>query len=468
MSQDEPTPEGATADGDLAARLAALERENAALRDQVAAGATSSDVVAGGPVPRRRHRGRAIAAVVLILLGVLLAPLAVVANWAQRELTDTDRYLATIGPLAADPAIQSALANRLTQVAMAELDVPTLVNDALSALEQNRDLPPRVTTALGALEQPLTSGIESFVRRAATSVVQSDAFTTAWVDANRVAHEQLVKVMQGEPGNVLQVGDQGQLTIQLAGMIDALKQKLVDSGFGIAANIPAVNASFTLVQTTQLVKVRNAYNLLDFVGTWLPWLSIAFLAAGVLTAVRRSRALVFAGLGLALSMVVLGLGLYVGRTLYLGELTGKVQRLDAAQVVFDQIVGFIRASARTVAVVGLVVAAAAYLSGSSDSARSLRGEIGRGFDATRRWAEGRGVTTGPVGAWLFAHKTVVRVVIVALAGLVILLATTLSPSLVITVAVVTGLLLALVELLARPGSLVSASAGDDGAVGARP
>jgi len=462
MSQDEPTPEGATADGDLAARLAALERENAALRDQVAAGATSPDVVSGGPVPRRRHRGRAIAAVVLILLGVLLAPLAVVANWAQRELTDTDRYLATIGPLAADPAIQSALTNRLTQVAMAELDVPTLVNDALSALEQNRDLPPRVTTALGALEQPLTNGIESFVRRAATSVVESDAFTTAWVDANRVAHEQFVKVMQGEPGNVLQIGDQGQLTIQLAGMIDPLKQKLVDSGFGIAANIPTVNASFTLVQTTQLVKVRNAYNLLDFVGTWLPWISIAFLAAGVLTAVRRSRALVFAGLALALSMLVLGLGLYVGRTLYLGELTGKVQRLDAAQVVFDQIVGFIRASARTVAVLGLVVAAAAYLGGSSDSARTLRAEIGRGFAATRAWAEGRGVTTGPVGEWFFAHRTVVRIAIVALAGLVILLAATPTPALVITVAVVAGVLLALVELIARPGSSVSQPPEGDG------
>ena len=73
---------------DLQARVAALEAENAALRS----GPTGS-----GPRPRR---SRAVLAVVLIVLGVMLAPVAVVTGWAKWTLTDTDRFVATYAPLA--------------------------------------------------------------------------------------------------------------------------------------------------------------------------------------------------------------------------------------------------------------------------------------------------------------------------------------------------------------------------------
>lgn len=431
---------------DLAARLRALESENAALRDQVAA--QPPDGTPPRPRPTR-HRARSAAAALLLTLGVLLAPVAVVAHWAQQELTDTDRYVATIGPLAADPTVQSAVSDRLTAVVMKQLDVPTLVHDALTALN-NPDLPPSVGVALGAAEQPLTDGIESFVNEAAVAVVESPAFEDAWVEANRVAHTQLVAVMEGNPGNVVQVGDNGQLTIELAGMIDTLKTRLVDNGFAVAANIPAVNASFTIVETSQLVQAQNAYGALDVLGTWLPWVSLAFIAAGVLTAVHRARALVVAGLALAVSMLVLGIALYIARTLYLDALTGTVARLDAAEIVFDQLVAFIRVALRTVAVLGLVVAAAAYLAGGSASARSLRASAGRGFTAVRGWGQQRGVTTGPVGTWLFAHRTFLRVVILAVAGLVMLLAPAPTPAVVVTAGVIALVLIALLELLARP------------------
>jgi len=245
-------------------------------------------------------------------------------------------------------------------------------------------------------------------------------------------------------------------------MIKVLKEQLVAGGFSVAANIPEVNASFTLMQTTQLVKVRNAYDTVTVLGTWLPWLSLGLIAAGVLAAGHRSRALVVAGLALAVSMLVLGLGLYFGRTFYLGALSGQVQRLDAAEVVFDQLVAFIRVALRTVAVAGLVVAAAAYFGGGSDSARGMRAGVGRSFASYRSWAEDRGVTTGPVGVWLEAHKTFARAVIISLAGLVILLAPSPTPALVVTAAVVAVLLVVVLELAARPAPVVLREADGDG------
>ncbi|MGN8245451.1 hypothetical protein ACTHAM_002570 [Cellulomonas soli] len=462
-------PKGRMPSPTAAERLAALTRENADLRAQVAALSAAPPVppaTAAAEPPVRHHRARAFVSALLIVLGVLLAPVSVVVGWAQGELTDTDQYVATVGPLAQDPVIQSAIANRLTTEVMNQIDVGALLDDAVGALEE-QGLPPRVTTTLSALEVPLTNGVRSFVLKAATRVVESDAFSTAWVEANRTAHEQMVAVMEGEPGSVLQIGSEGQLTIQLAGMIDMLKSRLVEGGFGIAANIPTVNASFTLVQTSELVRVQNAYRMLDMVGTWLPWIALLLIAAGVLTARHRSRALVVAGLSLAGAMLLLGLGLAIGRTVYLRALSDQVVRLDAAAVVFDQLVEFIRLSLRTVGVAALVVAAAAYLGGGSESARTLRAETARGFAAARGWAEGRGVSTGPVGSWLFRHKRLVRVVILALAGLVVLLAPTPTPPLVVTVALVAGALVALLELVARPpGAPAPAGGGEEAAASA--
>jgi hypothetical protein len=343
---------------------------------------------------------------------------------------------------------------------MEKIDVPTVVDTVSGALEeQGLD---RVSTALGLLEGSITGGVENFVRSTTEKVVTSDAFETVWLEANRTAHEQLVAVMQGDEANVLQLSEDGTLSIQLSGVIEEVKAQLVDAGFGIADRIPEVNASFTIVQNTELVRLQNAYNGVVMLGTWLPWLSLGLIAAGVLTAVRRSRALVIGGLALAGSMLVLGLGLTIGRSIYLNALAGKVERLDAAEVIFDQMVEFIRLSLRTVGVLGLVVALAGFLGGGSDSARGMRAGIAKGFAAARGWGENRGVSTGPVGAWLFRYRAVIRVSIIVLAAAVILLAATPTPGLIVVVALIAGLLIAVVELLARPPAPAVAAEPDEG------
>ncbi|PUB27022.1 hypothetical protein C8K30_105253 [Promicromonospora sp. AC04] len=435
---------------DAAARLAALERENEELRRRLAAVPSGEPARSAADHPRR-NRPRSAAAVVLILLGALLAPAGVVAAWAERTLTDTDRYVATVGPLADDPVVQSALAGRLTTAVMTQIDVGALLDDVAAGLEE-RDIAPRVAGALTRLEAPLTSGVESFVRNAANRVVESDEFESAWTQANRVAHEQLVAVMQGSGGDVVQVGQDGQLTIQLSGMIDLLKERLVDRGLTLAANLPTINATFTIMESSQLVQIQNRYAQLVALGTWLPWIVLILLGAGVVVAMHHLRALVVAGLALAAAMVVLAVGLAIARGLYLDALSGVVLRLDAAEVLFDQLVSFLRATLRTVGVLGLVVALAAYLGGSSASARSLRAGISGGLGRARRWAEGRGVSTGTAGTWLGGHRGFARTAVIALAALLLLLASSPTPALIVGVAAGAGVLIILIELLSRPAS----------------
>jgi len=441
----------------VAARLAALERENAELRARllvVTPPPGGDGARTAGPQGRRRVRS--VVSAILVVLGTLLAPVGAVAAWAQRELTDTDRYVATVAPLASDPTVQSAVAGRITQEVVSRIDVGALLEQVTSGLA-DRGVPPRATDAIGALQAPLTSGVESFVRRAADDVVRSDAFAQAWTQANRVAHQQLEQVMRGEQGQVLQVGQDGQLTIQLAGVVDLLKQRLVDRGLTVAARIPEVDASFTIAQSSQLVVLQNRYAQVVALTTWLPWVVLGLLAAGVLVAVHRVRTLMVAGLALAGAMVVLGVGLAVARNLYLDALSGTVLRPDAAEVVFDQLVAFLRLTLRTVGVLGLVVALGAHVGGGSASARSLRAGFSRAAARARGAGEERGVTTGPVGVWLGRHRGFARGVVVGLGALWLLLAGSPTPGLIATVAVVVLLALGLLELLARP-----APAGADG------
>jgi hypothetical protein len=58
-----------------------------------------------GPGPVGRQGWRTILAVLLIVVGCVLAPLAGVAVWARNQVTNTDRYVRTVAQLASDPAI---------------------------------------------------------------------------------------------------------------------------------------------------------------------------------------------------------------------------------------------------------------------------------------------------------------------------------------------------------------------------
>jgi hypothetical protein len=153
-----------------------------------------------------RQRWRAVVAGLLIVVGCVLAPLSAVAVWTRNQVTDTDRYVATVSPLARDPAIQAAVADQITAQVFSYLDIQGLTTQALDALAE-RGLPPRLADQLQALAVPIANGVRSFTRDQVAKVVASDAFADAWVQANRVAHTELVAALTGQGGGAVTVAD---------------------------------------------------------------------------------------------------------------------------------------------------------------------------------------------------------------------------------------------------------------------
>ena len=116
---------------------------------------------------------------------------------------------------------------------------------------------PRAATSLKALATPLSSGVQSFVADKVDALVKSPQFEQAWETANREAHAQVVAVLTGETGGSAVSVEGKTVSVNLATVIDAVKLKLEDAGFGLAPKIPPVNAEFTIVQSVDITKAQS-------------------------------------------------------------------------------------------------------------------------------------------------------------------------------------------------------------------
>ncbi|WP_254897818.1 hypothetical protein [Kitasatospora sp. NA04385] len=411
------------------------DRELAELRGRIAV------LEEQGP-PRKRHRVQSFFAALLIVLAVVLTPLGVVAAWSKSQVTDTDRFVATMAPLASDPAVQGALTDRVTTAVMQQLPITDLLNDAAPGDR------PLLDAALGRLGPALTSGLTGFVHDQVLRFVRSDAFATVWTGVLRNAHAAFDKVLTGQGGGAVQVkGDT--VSLDLAPVIAAVKDRLVANGLGLASKIPEVHTDYTLVQSDAVRKAQTGLRLLDLAGFWVPVLALLCAVGGIVLAVHHRRATVWAALGAAAGAGVLGIGLSVFRAIYLDKLPADVDQA-AAMAVYDTLVRYLRAAIRMVLALGVVIALAAWLTGGGRRAGWVRHLWGSGLGAVRQAAEGIGMRLGPVGPFVHRWKSWLGWGAVAVAAVVVLTWSYPTSAVVLWTAVVLLAGLAVLEFLDTP------------------
>jgi hypothetical protein len=434
-----------------AAEVERLRAEVARLEQELQASA--------GTPSRKRGGGwwrTPIVALCLLLVGVL-APLSILATWAHDEVSDTDRYVETVAPLADSPEVQAAVTTRLTDRIMDLLDVEAVTKDAVDALAE-RGLRPRAVATLGALSGPLTQGVETFVGNQVGRIVGSDEFADAWAQANRVAHTQMVAVLSGETGEAVEVSG-GTVQLNLGVVIDRVKERLLDGGFTLASRIPQVSAEITLFQSDELARAQTAFRLLDAAARALPVIALVLLGVAVAVSVRRRRTLTIGALVIAASMLALGLALNLFRIAYLDAVPSDRLPADAAAVIFDQLVEFIRLNLRALLVVSLAVAFVAWVSGPDPAPAAARRGTTRALDSVRSRRDSAGLGTGPVGDLLYTYRVPLRVVVLGGAVLVYALADHPTGAWTLVVVAVAALILLVLELLSgrpdvtRPGPI---------------
>ncbi|MER5355671.1 hypothetical protein ABT093_35760 [Kitasatospora sp. NPDC002551] len=361
----------------------------------------------------RHHRLRTTGATVLVIVASLLSLLAVIAVWAHDEITDTDRFVATMAPLAHDPDVQNALANRVTDAATEQIDVKSLVNE-LSQAAAEQGVPPRIAQLLGGLTGPLEGALTNLVHGAAERVVTSEAFATVWEEAVRAAHGTMVKALTGQGGGAVELKND-EVVIDIGPMVERVKTALVDAGFTPAARIPQVHTEFVVFSSPDLAKIKGWFRLLEILGWWLPVITVLVAAAGVFTAFDRRRALVGAAVGIGLAMLLLGIALAVFRSYFLDHLPADASQ-PAAAAVYDAIVDYLRTAVRMIGFLAVVVALGAFFIGPSRAAVTVRSVAGHGVAALRASADSAGFRAGPVERFVRRWKRWLGVLILLVAA----------------------------------------------------
>ena len=430
---------------DLRGREAELRGQETRLRDRETELRVQEAAVAVGA---RRHRmsWRTPVATVLIVIGCVLAPISVVGVWTANQVSDTNRYVENMAPLIHEPTVQNALTDKVTVAITSHLNVVGLTNQAADLL--NSHGLSRVGSLLKTFGPTIASSVAGYIHGQVHKIVTSPQFANTWTQVNKTAHQTLVKALSGQGGAI--TVSNGNVVIDLAPFIAIVKQALAARGLSIVDKLPPIHPTLTLFTSKTLVHAQTLYRLINDLKIVLPILALLLLAAGVYIARSHRRALIAAGLGFAASMLVLALGLLIFRGIYLNSVPNNVLPSDAAAVIFDTLVRFIRTALRTLLVVGLVVAIGAFFSGPSVTAVRARGAVKSGFDWLRGVGERRGVSTGPVGQWTYRYRHALRIGAVFLVALIFVFWGRPTAAVVIWLTVLLLVLLGLIELIGRP------------------
>jgi len=279
-------------------------------------------------------RGRL--AVLLLVIGTLVAPLAAVAVWARNQVLDTDAYVRTVAPLATNAAIRDAVGDRVAEQLAGAGTGPVAQKDA---------------------------------RHAVDAVLASEAFARLWTQANRLAHDQVVKVLTGT-GRTKVEGDT--LVLDLTPVAQEVLSRLHREHPKLFAEraVPAGSLTFELFAAHEVTKAQRAVRALDRLAIFVPIVAFLALLGSVLLATDTRISAARAGLGLAVGMALLIGLLGVGRSQYLDVVGGTEIPRGAAAAFFDDVIRYLRNEARVAVLVGVSIGVACGLAGRRVSPRA--------------------------------------------------------------------------------------------------
>ena len=239
------------------------------------------------------------------LLAALLLPVSLLSVWVHGVVSDTDKYVETVTPLADDDAVKAAAVKELQREAL-QL-AATTGTPLLPGTDAAR--PPGRAAGGGQPDVPHRVGAGQPLRARA---------------AGRRARGPQRR----------RLDDEGRVSIQLATVFGAIAQNLADQGLVDADRAADIDASFAVMDADQLAKARRAYDTLDALGFWLPLVWAALVLLTLLLAQRRLATTAKLAAASLLTLGLLALVLLFARD----ALTGDLPQRDVALAVWDVVV----------------------------------------------------------------------------------------------------------------------------------
>ncbi|MGH3478570.1 MAG: hypothetical protein ACRDQD_17245 [Nocardioidaceae bacterium] len=359
-----------------------------------------------------QSRGRAVTAVVCVVLAALLTTPAAVAYWGQRTLNDSERYVDTVGPLVDSPEVQDVIATTVTDAIEQQVDIEAILNDVFAGVITDR---PRLEQLVG----PLSAAINGLIDREVRAFVASDEFADIWTRVSIRVQQTAEQLLKGDESGAVSLQDD-EVVLDVGEVIDQVKQRLADRGLTFVENapIPETNRQIVLLDAPQLKQVRNIYAFTNPVARWLlPLVGVLYLLAFVL-ARRRPRMTVTIGAALAANALLVALALSTGRQLFINELSGTVFG-PASRDFYDTLLTYLQRGQQVFLALGLILVVAGWFAGSNKYGTTVRTTVNGGLEGLGAQLAATG-QIGTVGRWVLPNAGWLRVVVVTLGSVVLL------------------------------------------------
>lgn len=284
----------------------------------------------------------------MLVLATLATVLAFLAVWADRQILSTAQWTKTSTELLESPAVRDALSDYLVTELFDNVDVEA---------ELQESLPDSMQGLAGAA----TGGLRQLAFRGAEAALQQPAVQSAWRNANKAAHAQLVSALEGGDDRVSTANGEVMINVRL--LLTDLAQQ-IGLPTSLIDKLPDSIGEFTVMQSDDLKTAQNGYSI--FKGTtWVfTLLALIFYAIAIwLAAGRRRRAVFFSGLSfVSVGLVVL---LIVGfaKDPVVDGLASTSSLVPAVSDVYDVGTDLLSQMAVSILISGLLVIGASWLAG---------------------------------------------------------------------------------------------------------
>lgn len=368
----------------------------------------ASATYAQSPVTRKRWRGRSVVSLILFLIAALLTPIAVIGHWGHQTVVDSKQFINTVGPLAENPEIQQAVSDVVSTAIIQQVDTAELAGGLLGALIPNDQL-------TDLLSGPIKAGIDGLIRGGVERFVKSNAFQSAWVRINEAAQQGFMAALTGDPTGPVQFeGDL--LVLDISTLLQDVQQSLVDDGIAVAGvvTIPESDAQIVLMDSPGLAQVRTIYAFASPILGFVLLITAALFTVSVLLASRRARTTVAVGVVVLAWAVALNYGIRFAESSFVNAFQDTLFEA-AATAFYNQLLLYLLLAVQGLVLLGIVVIALGWFSGTTRSATVTRVSIESGLaEIGQRLPTGFSVIGRPMreyapfvrwgllGAWLIA------------------------------------------------------------------
>jgi hypothetical protein len=302
-------------------------------------------------------RGRRVAVATLLVLGTLVAFLTIFSLWVNRQALNTDNWVTTSTRLLENKQIDEQLAVFMVAQLYENVDVQA---------EIEAQLPPQAK----ALAAPAAGGLRQLAERAAERALSGPRFQALWADANRAAHEALLKILDGG-GSFASTGE-GEVTLHLGTLVSEVGQQ---AGLpqGLLEKIPPEAGNLTVLKSEQIstaqsiAKIVRRLPVVLFILLALLWGGAIYLARD-----RRREALRSVGIGFVVAGVLALLVRSIGGNAIVDGLTTTAAVEPAAEAAWDIGTSLLVTVAWSSVAFGVILFLGAWLAGPTRAARSLR------------------------------------------------------------------------------------------------